>query len=297
MVAATAAGAAAALPLGVLASGGRPTAVVLLGEALLATLVLASGVATVLAARRRTATRELAQRERAREAAKRATAEAERARAERRATAHEVKGPLAVAMGHVELVAEDPALSPEHRESLEAGLRNAHRTLDLVTRLLVGSPTVPASTVSTDLAALARDAVEDIAPLAVRRQVAVSLDAAGPMTVVGDPTRLRQVVDNLLSNAVKYADDAGWADVLVAAQGDRVLLQVTNGGTTLTPEEADHALEAEFRGAATADSGVPGAGIGLAVVKDVVTSHAGEVELTSDPQAGTTTVRVLLPQG
>jgi len=263
---------------------------VALGATVLAAIALVTGAAAARAARRRTART-------ARVAEDQARVEADRARAERRATAHEVKGPLAVAMGHVELVAEDPALSPEHRETLEAGLRNARRAVELVDRLLGASPAGVAAAGGTDLAALARDAVEDIAPLAVRRQVAVSLDAAGPTTVAGDPSRLRQVVDNLLSSAVKYADDAGWADVLVATEGDRVLLQVTNGGTTLTPEEAEHALEAEFRGAATQDSGVPGAGIGLAVVKDVVTSHAGQVELTSDPSAGTTTVRVLLPRG
>lgn len=282
-VAAVAAGFAVALPLGATWVGVTPPPALLATSALLVVLAVAFEALLLRHRRARIDFRTLFE---------------QRTLAERRAAAHEVKGPLAVAMGHVELVQEDPGLDPEHREALEAALRSTRRTLVLVDALVAGAPTgVTLPTSGTDVAALVREAVQDMVPLAARRRVSLSLDAPEPALVTGDPSQLRQVVDNLLSNAVKYAEEDGWADAVVVREDDRVLLQVTNAGTTLTPEEAAHALEADFRAAATLESGVPGSGIGLAVVKDLVSSHAGEVQLISDPETGTTTVRVLLPQG
>lgn len=240
-------------------------------------------------------------------------------RADHRVVKHELRGPLTAAVGHLDLAA---APESDHDDVL-AHVHHATHALeraDLLLEALLGNDaqsTAPDDVV--DLSDLVSESLTDLDPFARRRGLTISVmhtgseQASGPEpgdtvtsdtvagdTVLGDRRQLRQVVDNVLANAVKYADAASWIDVTVgpcadpATQGDGIELTVTNAGCTLTPDEEEDVFEQHVRGT-TADAAAPGDGIGLSVVRDLVTSHGGTVTLRSDPAAGTTTVSVRLP--
>lgn len=110
--------------------------------------------------------------------------------------------------------------------------------------------------------------------------------------VEGDPVRLGQVIGNLLSNAARYCRAGDTVTVSVAANGDEGLLTVTDTGPGIAADELPHVFDRLWRGQG-ADR-VGGSGIGLAVVRELVTAHGGRVEATSDGRHGTQ-IAVTLP--
>jgi two-component system, OmpR family, sensor kinase len=140
-----------------------------------------------------------------------------------------------------------------------------------------------------DLADLAADAVLDASATHPSRQV--SVHAPEPVVVQGDEARLRQVLANLMSNALVHTDAATTVEVRAERHGDAALLAVRDDGPGMTPEAAAKAFDRFWR----ADPSRPraGAGLGLAIVRSIVTAHHGEVRLDTAPRAGTT-VRVVL---
>jgi two-component system OmpR family sensor kinase len=119
----------------------------------------------------------------------------------------------------------------------------------------------------------------------------VSVHAPEPVVVQGDEARLRQVLANLMSNALVHTDAATTVEVRAERHGDAALLAVRDDGPGMTPEAAAKAFDRFWR----ADPSRPraGAGLGLAIVRSIVTAHHGEVRLDTAPRAGTT-VRVVL---
>lgn len=216
-----------------------------------------------------------------------------------RMVAHEVRNPLTSARAHVDLLLAQAAPTEEYRTTLRRAANGIDRAVLLLgeSAATAGEPWDPTASrpgEEVDVVTVVTESLRDVAPLAGRRRVSMSLDAPGSACVPGDVRRLHQVVDNLLSNAVKYNDPDGWVDVVITRAEKEVTVRVTNPGSPLAENEVARAFDEEFRGAATAST-VSGSGTGLAVVRRIVEAHAGTVELQSEAATRTTTVRVRLP--
>jgi two-component system sensor histidine kinase BaeS len=98
-----------------------------------------------------------------------------------------------------------------------------------------------------------------------------------------DPLRIRQVITNLVSNALRHTPAGGSVSVRVGYGPDIVTLEVADSGSGMDPESAGRAFDRFWRSGDTA-----GAGLGLAIVRDLVQAHGGQVTLTSAPGQGTT---------
>ena len=103
---------------------------------------------------------------------------------------------------------------------------------------------------------------------------------------------LHQVIVNLVMNAVTHTPPSAAVSVRAAEQPEHVLLEVTDSGPGMEPEEAAHAFDRFWQ--ADASRTRTGSGLGLSIVAGIVSSHGGDVTLDSDPVHGTT-VSVLLP--
>jgi two-component system, OmpR family, sensor kinase len=122
--------------------------------------------------------------------------------------------------------------------------------------------------------------------------------SATAFLVLGDEVRLRQVIGNLMSNALTHTPDSTPVTVRILA-GPRepvpsVVLEVTDQGAGMPPEQAEHVFERFYRGdqARTRKSG--GTGLGLAIVAALVAAHGGSVAVKTAPGQGST-FRVTLP--
>ncbi|NTU84073.1 MAG: ATP-binding protein [Chloroflexales bacterium] len=109
-----------------------------------------------------------------------------------------------------------------------------------------------------------------------------------PVTVEGDALRLEQVLLNLLQNAVKYSPAGGQVRLRVALERDQAVLAVQDGGIGIPAEALPRLFEPFFRAVNAEQHVLPGLGVGLAVVKEVVTLHGGTVTATSDEGQGST---------
>ena len=110
--------------------------------------------------------------------------------------------------------------------------------------------------------------------------------------VSGDRDQLERVVMNLLSNAVKFspADAAGPIEVSVTSQDDSVRVVIRDQGIGIAEADQEQLFTRFFRSADVRNRGIPGSGLGLAVVKGIVDRHGGTVSVTSILGFGTTLV-------
>jgi two-component system OmpR family sensor kinase len=147
-----------------------------------------------------------------------------------------------------------------------------------------------------DLLAVAADAVHDIRVLAPDRDVQLHVRSGTAFIVLGDDTRLRQVVGNLTGNALRHTPEGTSIEVAVAPGklGDQpaVALEVSDTGPGLAPEQAQRVFERFYRVDAARSRG--GTGLGLAIVAGLVRAHGGTVALETAPGQGAT-FRVVLP--
>ena len=105
--------------------------------------------------------------------------------------------------------------------------------------------------------------------------------------VHGDANQLAQVVTNLVANALNYTT-SGYVRVSTRADGARIALVVADSGSGIAPEDLPHVFERFYRGRHILKYEVSGTGLGLAIVKEIVDLHQGQIEVLSQPGAGTT---------
>ncbi|MEQ6902608.1 ATP-binding protein [Nocardioides sp. YIM 152588] len=205
---------------------------------------------------------------------------------------HELRTPLTTIAGYTELARrrDDPetsrtALAKVEEES--ARMTALVEDLLLLARLDAGRPLLREP---VDLTRLAVEAVTDARVLAPDHRWRVELPEDGPVEIVGDQLRLHQVLTNLLTNARKYTPAGTTVTVAVTPQG----FEVRDDGPGFPPDLVATAFERFTRGDA-ARHREGGAGLGLSLVKAIVSAHGGTVELRSEP--GDTRIAVTLPRG
>ena len=197
--------------------------------------------------------------------------------------AHELRQPLAAMTAAVEVVkaryAEVGASSP--MAVLDRQIGHVSRLLDdLVdaSRLVRGHVTLVRDVI--DLRIVLRAAFETMVPAARKlQQHAVLTLPETPLLVEGDRTRLQQVFSNLLNNAAKYGREKGHICVVAERDDHHILVRVRDDGVGIDADLLPHIFEL-FTQASAQDRG--GIGVGLAVVRSLVTAHGGTVEVRSD---------------
>ena len=211
---------------------------------------------------------------------------------------HELRTPLATISGYAETLSE--ADVPDELRKAFAGTMagEAARMLRLIEDLMslsrIDASRFDAPTERCDLAAVAREAATQVAPLAERRgcPVELEIEASGPVEVAADQAQLLQVTDNLLSNAIRY----GGSGVVLAVgfENDRPFLRVSDTGPGVPAIHLPRLTERFYRIDEARSRGSGGTGLGLAIVKHIVERHRGTLDIRSRNGAGTV-VTITLP--
>jgi two-component system phosphate regulon sensor histidine kinase PhoR len=211
---------------------------------------------------------------------------------------HELRNPLTGILGHADRLLERDDLDPDVRRRLAVIEESGERMMHLITSIL-SAPTDAATRAErdaravTDLRAILDASVESFAANALERRVALALSPGPPVLIWGDAFRLRQMADNLLGNAVKYTPPGGTVEVSVRRTGADVEVVVADSGIGIPAADIPRVFDHYFRSASAVDSGIPGTGIGLQIVRDVIEAHDGTIDIASEPGTGTTvTVRI-----
>jgi two-component system sensor histidine kinase BaeS len=201
--------------------------------------------------------------------------------------AHELRTPLAGIVSRIE-AAQDGVLRDE-RANLDAihdeALRLAQLVDDLGKLAEAEQPGLTLEKRTVDLATLLAERVTvyrerfDAKAIALEQQIE-------PAEVLGDPRRLAQIIDNLLSNALRYTDTGGKATVALSRRGSEAVLDVTDTGIGIAGEDLPFVFERFWRGEQSRARKSGGAGIGLAIVRELVAAHDGRIDVHSTPGEG-----------
>ena len=221
---------------------------------------------------------------------------AERTESERRLrrfiadASHELRTPLTSIRGYSEMLRRGASESPEdsvlaRRRIEEESVRMSALVDDmlLIARLDQGRPL---ELKPVDLQAIARDAAADAHAVAPQREI--TLEAARPVVVSGDDTRLRQVVGNLVRNALVHTPSQSPIEIAVTTQNGTAHLRVADHGPGLQPDERERIFEPFYRADPSRSRDSGGAGLGLSIVNAVVAAHGGRVSVKETSGGGAT---------
>jgi signal transduction histidine kinase len=206
---------------------------------------------------------------------------------------HELRTPLTVIQGNVEGMLD--GLYPTdraHLERIQAETRHLEQLIeDLRTLSLADAGALPLHREPSDLGDIARDVIAGFEPQASAGRVTTAVEAPDDLPEMEvDPRRIHQVIANLVSNALRHTPEGGRVTVSVQVEPDAVTLAVADTGSGMTADAAAHAFDRFWRSGEAA-----GAGLGLAIVRDLVRAHGGDVSISSTPGSGTT-VSCTLPR-
>jgi signal transduction histidine kinase len=203
--------------------------------------------------------------------------------------AHELRTPVSALLSRIE-AAQDGVLADEaaNLTAMHAETLRLARLLDDLARLADAErPGLLLEKQTVDLAELARREAESWEPLFATKGVGFFSERE-PVTVSGDADRLGQVVSNLLSNALRYTDRGGRVDLRVRREAGAALLEVADTGAGIAPEDLKHVFTRFWRGEKSRSRATGGAGIGLAIVHELVRAHDGRIDVESRPGEGST---------
>jgi PAS domain S-box-containing protein len=213
---------------------------------------------------------------------------------------HELRTPLTSIRGYLELLLDGGAgeLTEDQSRFLAVVDRNSKRLMHLVGDLLFLAQ-VEAGKLALELDEIALDdvvseSVEAAKPIADEKGIALRMSLEATPSMLGDRSRLAQVLDNLVSNGLKFTTEGGSVDVRMSSQAGDVVIEVVDTGMGIAPEERELLFERFFRSSEATDRAIPGTGLGLTIVKAIVERHEGSIEVESVEGEGTT-MRVRLP--
>jgi two-component system, chemotaxis family, CheB/CheR fusion protein len=210
--------------------------------------------------------------------------------------AHELRTPLAVIQGNMEVLERFPnMLATERNEAIGDSAREAARLGRLVNDLLSlarGDAGDHLHLEPLELLPIVEETLREAQKLAVGRQL--TANQLKPCRILGNRDKLKQLTLILLDNALKYAPDGGRVTLELRHQGSHAELRIVNTGPTISPQDLEHIFERFYRTDASRSRQTGGTGLGLPIARWIAEQHGGTVELESEAGVGTTGI-VRLP--
>ncbi|MER7332866.1 MULTISPECIES: HAMP domain-containing sensor histidine kinase [unclassified Micromonospora] len=207
---------------------------------------------------------------------------------------HELRSPLAIIRAHLDASLTSPEATEDERTQAVASVdRATTRMSRLIEDLLATArrDTEALADTDVDLSVVAREAGEDVTPLATARGLRLRYTLRPGLSCIGDPDALRRAVGNLLSNAVRLSPPGGAITIGTGRVGGWLWVAVADEGPGIAETDQARVFDRFWRGENLPDpSGHRRTGLGLAIVRQIVESHGGHAALFSRPGAGSTFV-------
>ncbi|GGM28753.1 MULTISPECIES: sensor histidine kinase [Micromonospora] len=216
---------------------------------------------------------------------------------------HELRTPLTTIRGFAELFRQGAAREPEQTAGLLRRIEDEAARMGLLVEDLLLLARLdrerPLVLAPVELPVLAGDAVQAARAIAPERRIELEIAAgSGPLVVLGDDARLRQIIGNLMTNALTHTPAEARVTLRLRAEpGNLAVVEVADTGPGLSAEQAERVFERFYRADAARTrraGGVTGTGLGLAIVAALVAAHHGTVAVGNTPGGGAT-FRVTFP--
>ncbi len=205
-------------------------------------------------------------------------------------TTHDLKGPLGAILISADLIGE---IVGDNKKAGDLALRiasAAQGAVNLIDEFLsarrIQEGTFILRPSAQNLSEIVGEALENFSPTAGSKSISVVTELPEHLPVWCDRLGISRVIGNLLSNALKFTPKGGRVDVSASEVGDEVRIRVSDTGSGMEPAEVTKLFERFSR--LERHREVAGSGIGLFVVKSIVTAHGGKIDVTSALGQGTT---------
>lgn len=210
---------------------------------------------------------------------------------------HELKTPLTVILANNSILlkhAQDSIASQS--QWIESSQQEALGMQALVNEMLELAQVESRAAIHHELLDFS-DLVDGIAlqfeSVAFERGCMLEEDIEEGIMVDGDESRLRKAVSTVVENAIKYVDDGGTVSVSLARSGRNAELRINNTGSVIDPDDLPHIFDRFYRTDKARTSGAGGFGLGLAIAREIVREHEGDITCTSTSHDGTTFIATL----
>lgn len=214
--------------------------------------------------------------------------------------AHDIKTPLTSVIGYLSLLDEAPDMPAEQRAKyVSITLDKAYRLEQLIdeffeiTRFNLKS--ILLNKAKINLPFMLRQLADEFYPMLAPGGRRVVVEASEDLTLWGDADKLSRVFNNILKNAMAYSYEGSTIRVSALGQGEDVVVNFANQGDLIPQAKLDTIFDQFFRLDASRSTHSGGAGLGLAIAKEIVTAHGGAITVRSDREQ--TVFTVTLPLG
>jgi heavy metal sensor kinase len=203
---------------------------------------------------------------------------------------HELQTPLTILKGELEVALRAARSPEEYRETLQSGLDEVNRMIELVNDLLLlarsEAGVLRRERDLLDLGELVQQVASRMTVLADACSVELTKGPMDPVLILGDPDQLSRLLSNLVENAIKFSGTGGRVSIRLEIQGDRAVLHVTDTGPGIPEELHEHIFQPFFR---SPDALLyRGVGLGLSIARSIALAHFGTLEVQSSSGSGST---------
>lgn len=212
--------------------------------------------------------------------------------------AHDLKTPLTSVIGYLTLLRDEGQISEELRAKYVAiALEKAERLEDLIneffeiTRFNLSNIMLEYSMVN--VTRMLEQLVFEFKPMLAEKNLSCVLTAEPDKMIRCDVDKMQRVFDNLLRNAVNYSFENTEISIVVTQDESMIHIRFVNHGNTISKEKLERIFEQFYRLDTSRHTGNGGAGLGLAIAKEIVTLHGGSISASSENEM--TTFSVSLP--
>lgn len=200
--------------------------------------------------------------------------------------AHDLKTPLTSVIGYLSLMQDEPDVSPELRAKYTSiALEKAQRLEELIneffeiTRFQLTHMELNWETIH--FSRMLEQTAFEFQPILAEKHLQLKTAITPNVDLSCDPDKLERVVDNLIRNAISYSYPDTVISLGMHATEDNAVLTICNAGRTISPEKLNRIFEQFFRGDTSRSTATGGAGLGLAIAKQITEMHGGTIQAES----------------
>ena len=213
--------------------------------------------------------------------------------------AHDIRTPLTSVIGYLSLLDEAGDMPPQQRQKyIHITLDKAHRLEKLVNEFFeitrYNLQQIDLKKEKIDLYYMLVQMIDEFYPILSARGNTAVLHASEDLTVTGDPVKLARVLNNVLKNAAAYSTMGTEIAISAEERGDRVVIEIANQGPDIPESQLNAIFDKFYRLDDSRTSGTGGAGLGLAIAKEIVALHGGTISARSGRGTTVFTIALLL---
>lgn len=213
--------------------------------------------------------------------------------------AHDIKTPLTSVIGYLSLLDEAPDMPPEQKAKyVGITLEKAYRLEQLINEFFeitrFNLQTIVLNKEKINLLFMLQQMADEFYPMLAPQGKQVSVNVPDGLTLWGDADKLARVFNNILKNAIAYSYENSVINISAGPQDPNIVITFTNQGNPIPQQRLDSIFEKFYRLDSARSTSTGGAGLGLAIAKEIVTAHGGTISVESNPENTTFTVKLPL---